>query len=197
MSSSGAISCSPPTSCKGYDPMRWFPSFLLGSLASLLIVSATTISTLHLTTSKTAFASRPAHVGTETVPPTSGISSNPSQSDATGSVSATLRAYTVTDSIDRDYHAKHGTRTADGSDTSKVPYGIAGPRELLGRHVILCVPGFRPYDTPKIWRIDDTGGMLRRRYADTGILQFELRFTSSEEATRFGVQDATVVLLDY
>jgi hypothetical protein len=65
---------------------------------------------------------------------------------------------------------------------------------MLGRHVVLCFPGFPPYDVPRSWRIDDTGGALRRRYKETGVLHLELRFTDPEHAKQFGVRSAVITM---
>ncbi len=173
--------------------MPWYPWLLRLSLLPLILLSITAVrvSSEKSCGSDSGILATPA--------PSSGSTSTGSPTSRSTLVPTTLRAYTPTDSIDQEYHETHAAITADGTDTAEVPVGIAGPRHLLGRRVRILSgqePAPSPYVPGSIWRIDDTGGMLRRRYAETGRVHLELRFVDGDVARRFGVRDAVVELLD-
>lgn len=129
---------------------------------------------------------------TQSQPPNSGKSSTPATEVYR------CAAYTPWDAIDHEYRQRNPVpRTASGQLVSSVPFGIAGPREWMGRRVALRCPGFPPYDDPsRVWVIDDTGGTIRRVYEDTGEITFELRFTDPEHARQFGRRSVSISLID-
>jgi hypothetical protein len=137
------------------------------------------------------------------VTPTPPIVLTPTQStpnpSALASLVAVIRAYSVHDPIDQEYHNARPLKTryltASGRDALKWPSGIAGPRELIGTKVFLRVPGFSQYQDSSVpVLIDDTGGLLRHRVEETGRLHLELRFPTTEEAKKFGVKEMLVYL---
>lgn len=119
-------------------------------------------------------------------------------------VAATLRAYSVEDPIDRKHRERRSpaTRylTSTGTDARKGP-GLAGPPGLSGSMVIVVrvldrrgLPPVAADLIAKPLRVDDTGGMLRRRVANTGELHLEIRLPTHKEAVAFGVRQAIVSL---
>ena len=112
---------------------------------------------------------------------------------------ATVRAYSIHDPIDKDYHDSRPLRTrfitSTGRDASIWTEGIAGPKSLAGRMARFTIPGYSQYQTPgNTTRIDDTGGLLRSRVRRTKTLHLELRFPTTEEAKKFGVKTMTIYL---
>jgi hypothetical protein len=112
---------------------------------------------------------------------------------------ATVRAYSIHDLIDKDYHDARDKNarylTSTGRDASVWTEGIAGPKSLAGRMARFTIPGYSQYQTPgNTTRIDDTGGMLRSRVRRTKTLHLELRFPTTEEAKKFGVKTMTIYL---
>ena len=112
---------------------------------------------------------------------------------------ATVRAYSIHDAIDKDFHDSRNPRTryltSTGRDASVWTEGIAGPKSLAGRSVKFTVPGQSQYSAAgNVTRIDDTGGLLRGRVRKTKTLHLELRFPTTEEAKKFGVKTMTVYL---
>lgn len=175
--------------------MRWY----LLSLQLFCVALITTIVAMTDCSGSAVVADTPEPTTPGIPAPSSGISSEDSRALGTP-MTTHFAAYTVADTIDHEYHKAHSQKgffTADGTDALRVPYGLAGPREYLGRRVLIEIPGFPPYDTPRIWRIDDTGGTLRRRFKETGIMQLELRFPprQREDALRLGRRVSTIILL--
>ena len=112
---------------------------------------------------------------------------------------ATVRAYSIHDPIDKDYHdARHkNTRylTSTGRDARQWPEGIAGPKSLAGKNIRFePLRGFSQYARGGPATVDDTGGNLRRRVRETKTLHLELRFPTHEEAKKFGVKTMTIYL---
>jgi hypothetical protein len=161
-------------------------------LLSCLIWLSTANLTVYMTTTWT--ATKSAQSTPTPAPPTSH-----SQNSGPSWQSLTIRcaAYTPWDAIDADYRAANPIpATASGRLVSEFPFGIAAPREFLGCYVELCVPGFPPYDVPRVWRIDDTGGIIRRVYRETGEITMELRFTDPEQVRQFGRRTVSIKLID-
>ena len=115
----------------------------------------------------------------------------------------TVRAtgYSPHDAIDGAYHASKGERwrwiTADGrTDVREWPYGIAVPRLAGGRPAWpygtrVLIPAGQGYldqsrTGERIFTVDDTGGAIRRRTDESGILHLDLRFRSESGARAFG-----------
>ena len=112
---------------------------------------------------------------------------------------ATVRAYSIHDPIDKAYHdaRNKNTRylTSTGRDAHQWPEGIAGPKSLAGRRVrISPLNGFSQYTRGLPATVDDTGGHLRAQVRRTGKLFLELRFPTTEEAKKFGVKTLTIYL---
>lgn len=112
---------------------------------------------------------------------------------------ATVRAYSIHDPIDKAYHDSRPLRTrfitSTGRDASVWTEGVAGPKSLAGRPVKFTVHGYSQYSAPgNTTRIDDTGGLLRRRIRSTKALHLELRFPTTEEAKKFGIKTMIVYL---
>ena len=112
---------------------------------------------------------------------------------------ATVRAYSIHDPIDKDYHdaRSKNTRylTSTGRDARKWPEGIAGPRSLAGKRVRFApLAGVLLYAGGRPTTVDDTGSHLRRQIRLTGQLYLELRFPTTEEAKKFGVKTMTIYL---
>jgi hypothetical protein len=97
-----------------------------------------------------------------------------------------VRAYSVHDSVDKDYHAKHGYTTSTGTD-GRIPGGMAGPKWLAGKSVRLTVGNEGKTLTAFI---DDTGPMCRESSKD--LVYLELRFATTEEAKAWGVHHTRV-----
>ena len=115
---------------------------------------------------------------------------------------ATVRAYSIHDPIDKDYHDARSKDTkyltSTGRDASKWPEGIAGPKSLARRRIRFTgvdhLPGFTQYQGAGPFLVDDTGGHLRRAVRKTKTLHLELRFPTHEEAKKFGVKTMTIYL---
>lgn len=112
---------------------------------------------------------------------------------------ATVRAYSIHDAIDKAYHDSRPLRTrfitSTGRDASVWTEGIAGPKSLAGRPVKFALSGYSQYSVPgNTTRIDDTGGLLRARVRRTKTLHLELRFPTTEEAKKFGIKTMIVYL---
>ena len=87
--------------------------------------------------------------------------------------------------------------TADGTDVRKEPYGIAADPQRLPFGTWVYIPlgeGYldRQQTEDRVFRVDDTGGIVRRRTRRTGIIHLDLRFIHHSSAVRFGIKTATV-----
>lgn len=110
-------------------------------------------------------------------------------------------AYSPHDAIDGSYHASKGERwrwiTADGrTDVRQKPYGIAVPRLVGGRPawpygtrvLIPAGQGYLDQSQPndRFFTVDDTGGAIRGKTENSGVLHIDLRFRSESSAKAFG-----------
>lgn len=111
---------------------------------------------------------------------------------------ATVRAYSIHDTIDKEFHDARNKSvrylTSTGRDAEVWTEGIAGPKSLANRMVKLSVQGFSQYGGNGPYRIDDTGGNLRKQVKESKELHLELRFPTTQEAKKFGVKTMTVYL---
>lgn len=87
-------------------------------------------------------------------------------------------------------------RTANGTDTNKVPYGVAAsPNIPLGAKVY--VPHGGGYldavrSGARWFSIDDRGSALRSDWRRTGITRIDLRFRTHHSAMEFGRRLMTI-----
>lgn len=87
--------------------------------------------------------------------------------------------------------------TADGTDVATSHYGIAADPQRLPFGSWLYIPtgnGYLDNQQPddRVFRVDDTGGIVRRLTRKTGIIHLDLRFIHHRSAVKFGVRTATV-----
>ena len=87
--------------------------------------------------------------------------------------------------------------TADGTDVRSSPYGVAADPDRLPYGTSVYVPagiGYLDQSRPddRVFLVDDTGGLIRRRTRATGMIHLDLRFIHHRNAMRFGRQVATV-----
>lgn len=71
--------------------------------------------------------------------------------------------------------------TATNRDVSVYPFGLASDRQMMPYDTELMVPGYGQAV------VDDTGGRMRQD-ARKGLFHLDLRFTSHDEALRWGVR---------
>lgn len=89
-------------------------------------------------------------------------------------------------------------RTANGTDTDKVPYGVAAsPNIPLGAKIY--VPNGAGYldashidERARWFPVDDRGGMLRVEYRRNGVTRVDLRFKTHHSAMEFGRRLMTI-----
>lgn len=90
--------------------------------------------------------------------------------------------------------------TADGTDVGKSPYGIAAHPHYLPYGSLVYVPaGYGYLDrsrADRFFRVDDTGGIIRRRSEQTEDLWIDLRFRSHASAKAWGVRTISIFVLD-
>jgi 3D (Asp-Asp-Asp) domain-containing protein len=87
--------------------------------------------------------------------------------------------------------------TADGTDVAASPYGVAADPQRLPFGTWLYIPtgdGYLDKQQPmdRVFRVDDTGGIVRRRTRKTGTIHLDLRFIHHLSAVKFGTKAATV-----
>jgi 3D (Asp-Asp-Asp) domain-containing protein len=87
--------------------------------------------------------------------------------------------------------------TADGTDVSDEPYGIAVDPRRIPYGTSLYIPtgeGYLDHQRPndRIFPADDTGGIIRRRTRSTGIIHIDLRFRRHSSAVKFGIKPMTI-----
>lgn len=83
-------------------------------------------------------------------------------------------------------------RTANGTNTDQVPYGVAASRNIPTRARVYVPWGIGYLDRlatdhrARWWPVDDRGGALDSEYNRSGITRIDLRFKSHESAKQFG-----------
>lgn len=115
-------------------------------------------------------------------------------------VQAVCTAYSPHDALDAEYRATKGAdrwRTAYGVDVRESPYGVAAPslaRSSLGlasgtRIYVPTGEGYLDQSCPcRVFTVDDTGGLITSRTAESGLLHLDLRFRTEYSARRFGMR---------
>ncbi len=109
---------------------------------------------------------------------------------------AEATAYTPADGFTRDDGSNPRRLTADGTDTCQAAgwYGVAAP--ISGRRDAVpgaCLPlrssvvipagqGYAEGAGSRVFRVDDTGSIVRRRSHETGLLHVDLRYPAGHEA---------------
>ena len=110
-------------------------------------------------------------------------------------IEAEVTAYSPLDAFTRDDIGNPSRRTANGTRTKIVPYGVAADPRYLPYGTRLIVPegyGYldrlRPVggDGARIFTVDDTGPMIVERTRVTGRIALDLRFIGVTAALRFG-----------
>jgi 3D (Asp-Asp-Asp) domain-containing protein len=85
---------------------------------------------------------------------------------------------------------KRTERTADGTNTRNVPYGVAASPDLPLGSKIYIPPGAGYLDdsrkNDRVFTIDDRGGLLRSEWRRTGITRIDLRYKHHWSAQQFG-----------
>lgn len=89
--------------------------------------------------------------------------------------------------------------TADNTKVSEVPYGVASDPNSLPYGTTVWIPAGVGYldhshaeDEARQFRVDDTGGIVRRRTRETGRVHIDLRFIQHRNARHFGVKRITI-----
>lgn len=91
-------------------------------------------------------------------------------------------------------------RTANGTNTTTVPYGVAAsPNIPLGSKAY--IPTGADYldasrKDERWFPIDDRGGALRTEWQRTGTTRLDLRYKSHESAKQFGRKILTVFIIE-
>jgi 3D (Asp-Asp-Asp) domain-containing protein len=115
-------------------------------------------------------------------------------------------AYSPLDAFTRDDIGNPSRRTANGTRTNRVPYGIAADPSYLPYGTRIIVPhGFgyldraRPMDSAqpeaRVFTVDDTGSIITERTRATGLVHLDLRFISVLSAQRFGSKRIAVFVI--
>lgn len=91
--------------------------------------------------------------------------------------------------------------TADGTSTDAVPYGIAAHPAYLPYGTAVLIPtgqGYLDESRPfaRVFRIDDTGGVIRRLTVSSPDVWIDLRFRSHASAVRWGVRSLRIFVFD-
>lgn len=90
-------------------------------------------------------------------------------------------------------------RTADGTDTDVVPYGLAADPSLpFGTTVIIpaghgLLDNVRAFD--RAFRVDDRGGRVTSEARTKGVLRLDLRVISNDYARQIGRRRIVVYLV--
>ena len=89
--------------------------------------------------------------------------------------------------------------TADNTKVRDEPYGIASDPEKLPYDTWIYIPqgnGYldrcKPNDDDRMFRVDDTGGTVRTKTRETGIIHIDLRYKGHADAKRFGKKTITI-----
>ncbi len=106
-------------------------------------------------------------------------------------VEAIATAYSPYDEIDKGRADTQDDFTADMTNFKEVPYGIAtGSTKQLPFGTKIIVPFGNGYldesRSDRVFRVDDTGGLVRSNTRQTGTLHIDLRYKTSVSALRFG-----------
>jgi len=114
---------------------------------------------------------------------------------------AVLTAYSPLDDLTRDDNGNPHRLTSTGVRTASVPYGVAADPSALPYGTRVLVPAGLGYldasrAGDRVFTVDDTGPIVRRRTRATGVLHLDLRFRSVASALAFGVRRAWVLVLD-
>lgn len=90
--------------------------------------------------------------------------------------------------------------TATGVEVASVPYGIAAHPRYLPYGSLILIPAGEGYldrsRTDRVFRVDDTGGIIRRRSETSDDVWIDLRFRSHESAQRWGVRSIAIFVID-
>ena len=119
-------------------------------------------------------------------------------------VDVVATAYSPDDQIDEAYHNKHPAgyhRTADNTNTDKVPYGIAAPQRgpmVIPFHtrLILGWPSSDGGPFGRVLEVDDTGGVITRKSSATAHLYIDIRMKTEEDALKFGHHTMYIFIID-
>ena len=87
--------------------------------------------------------------------------------------------------------------TADGTEVSDYPYGVAVDPRVIAYGTPVWIPlgyGYLDNQQPddRVFYADDTGGIIRRRTRATGRVHVDLRFRRHSSAVRYGVRTITI-----
>lgn len=109
-------------------------------------------------------------------------------------------AYSPLDEFTRDDENNPERRTASGVRTAARPYGIAAPLKSLPIGTRIIIPeGYGYLDRSsagaRVFTVDDTGGIIRQRTLDTGIVHLDLRYRSIAAARAFGSKTMPVFVI--
>jgi len=108
--------------------------------------------------------------------------------------SVVATAYSPHDAIDSEYRATKGKwlhKTAYQVDVRTTPYGIAAPAWVFPDGTKLIIPaghGYLDSRTNRVFKVDDTGGIIRQRTRETGTPHIDLRYKTEYSAKRFGIK---------
>lgn len=90
--------------------------------------------------------------------------------------------------------------TADGTSVLESPYGVAAHPRYLPYGSLVIIPIGQGYldrtRTDRLFRVDDTGGVVRRRTVETDDLWIDLRFRSHATAKAWGVRTIAIFVVD-
>jgi 3D (Asp-Asp-Asp) domain-containing protein len=116
-------------------------------------------------------------------------------------VEVVLTAYSPLDRFTRNDEGNPRRLTATGVATGRVPYGVATDPQSLPYGTRIWIPpetGYLPETFPveRVFTVDDTGSIPRRRTRQTGTLHLDLRYKSVESAQRFGTRRAWVFVIE-
>jgi len=116
-------------------------------------------------------------------------------------VEVVLTAYSPLDAFTRNDEGNPRRLTATGVPTGRVPYGVATDPQALPYGTRIWIPpetGYLPETFPveRVFTVDDTGSIPRRRTRSTGVPHLDLRYKSVESAQRFGTRRAWVFIVE-
>ena len=109
-------------------------------------------------------------------------------------IKCTVTGYSPHDAIDSGHASTKDTKTSTMRDWRTHPYGLAADPRILPYGTYIQVPEYLEKSEPNTaWKVDDTGGSMRRSWRQ-GIIHIDVRFKTEHSARMFGKKQMDVLV---